>query len=31
VDSVQAVAMLAAFVAGFAALSALVLRRRDVA
>jgi len=31
VDSVQALAVLAAFIAGFAALSALLLRRRDVA
>lgn len=31
VDSVQAVLVLAAFIAGFAALSALLLRRRDVA
>jgi ABC-2 type transport system permease protein len=31
VDSAQALAMLTAFIAGFAALSALLLRRRDVA
>jgi ABC-2 type transport system permease protein len=31
VESVQALAVLAAFIAGFAALSALLLRRRDVA
>jgi ABC-type transport system involved in multi-copper enzyme maturation permease subunit len=31
VDSAQALAVLAAFIAGFAALSALLLRRRDVA
>jgi ABC-2 type transport system permease protein len=31
VDGVQAVAVLAAFIAGFAAISALLLRRRDVA
>ena len=31
VGSLQAVVVLAAFIAGFAALSALLLRRRDVA
>jgi len=31
VDSVQAVVVLVAFVAGFAALAAYLLRRRDVA